>query len=102
MEKENERVSEGASHTTRIIGYSLAGGLFGFVCAVVPARLGISRIKRFSLIPKLAPGAENPYHLASRALMWGTFYSVIGVGSLTVGVCWMLGVKSVSHAVSFT
>jgi len=93
MERENERFGE-RSRRTRIIGYSLAGGLFGFVCAVVP--FGLSRTK-FSLIPKLEPGVEDPYRLATRALMWGTFYSVSGVGALTVGVCWLLGVKNVRH-----
>jgi len=97
MENENEEFCRSSSKTTRVIGYSLAGGLFGFVCAVVP--FGLSRSK-LSLIPKrvpkLAPGVEDPYRLAMRALMWATFYSVGGVGTLTVGVCWLLGVKSVS------
>jgi len=95
MEKESEGLDGGTSRTTRIIGYSLAGGLFGFVCAVAPFGLGLSRTRRFSLIPKLEPGIEDPHRLATRALMWGTFYSVSGVGSLTVGVCWLLGVKNV-------
>lgn len=81
----------------KLIGHALVGGLFGLVCAVVPFSIGLSRTNvRLSAVPKLPPGAEDPVRLGIKALIWGSVYSVSGVGAFTLGVCWLLEVKSVS------
>lgn len=82
---------------TKLLGHALVGGLFGLVCAVVPFSIGLSRTNvRLSAVPKLPSGAEDPVRLGIKALIWGSVYSVSGVGALTFGVCWLLDVKSVS------
>jgi len=96
MEKENDRIS--VSRPSRLIGHAVVGGLFGLVCAVVPFSIGLSRTNvRLSAVPKLPPGAEDPVRLGIKALIWGSIYSVSGVGAFTFGVCWLLEVKSVSY-----
>ena len=101
MEKENGQVS--VWHPTKLLGHAIVGGLFGLLCAVLPFSIGLSRTKvRLSPVPKLPPGAEDPVRLGVKALIWGSIYSVGGVGALTLGVCWILDVKSVSLLVCVT
>ena len=98
MEKEDGQVS--VWRPTRLLGHAIVGGLFGLVCAALPFSLGLSRTRvRLSPVPKLPPGAEDPIRLGIKALIWGSIYSVGGVGALTFGVCWILDVKSVSFTV---
>lgn len=94
MEKEKSRAS--VWHPTKLLGHALVGGLFGLVCAVLPFSVGLSRTNvKLSPVPKLPPGAEDPVRLGIKALIWGSVYSVGGVGAFTFGVCWLLDVKSV-------
>ena len=95
MEKEDNHVS--VWRPTKLLGHAIVGGLFGLVCAVLPFSVGLSRTNvRLSAVPKLPPGAEDPVRLGIKALIWGSVYSVGGVGVLTFGVCWLLNVKNVS------
>ena len=95
MEKEDNHVS--VWRPTKLLGHAIVGGLFGLVCAVLPFGVGLSRTNvRLSAVPKLPPGAEDPVRLGIKALIWGSVYSVGGVGALTFGVCWLLNVKNVS------
>ena len=94
---EKETRQESFWRPPKLLGHALVGGIFGLVCAVVPFTIGMSRTNvRLSAVPKLPPGAEDPVRLGIKALMWGSLYSVSGVGALTFGVCWLLDVKSVS------
>ena len=96
MEKENNQPS--VWRLTKVLGHAMLGGLFGLVCAVLPFSVGLSRARaRLSPIPKLPPGAEDPVRLGVKALIWGSVYSVGGVGAITVGTCWILDVRSVSN-----
>ena len=95
MEKENRQAP--VWRPIRLLGHAIAGGLFGLVCAVLPFSMGLSRTRvRLSPVPKLPPGAEDPVRLGIKALIWGSIYSVGGVGALTYGVCWILDVRNVS------
>ena len=100
MEKENNQPS--VWRPTKVFGHAVLGGLFGLACAVLPFSVGLSRARtRLSPVPKLPPGAEDPVRLGIKALIWGSVYSVGGVGAITVGTCWILDVHSVS-AVAYT